>query len=389
MSKLLSAVGGAVAATAFWGMVGLSGQSHGQSATEKLPPGVVARVNDFTISAEDILARLNEVEKANTGKGQFIRPAYSYLMYLEVLRAEAKRLGVTTTEEERRELTRQQVDAAKAELHRRHAGQVPWERFVKEMGHTPESFEAYVYDRTEQVLLKRRLIWHWEYSCPGVGYLQFISRSEAGATKVRDEMVVKLEAVRKRIAARPAPPPGEPTPRSLMWPPGTEFANVELKEEFWAIAQIKSESKRDIVHDSWLDAPLVEPVHTMLYETLKPGEISEVVRINDDMYVVVFLDRKSPGSKEPFANLKEMLDARTDPNESQYQRWVMAVLRGSRYHLEYRIPGEPDRKVLDAEGNETGKDGGNKAGSDAAKPDGEPQPSKNPEGPAPNSGTGK
>lgn len=385
MSKFLSAVGGAVAATAFWGIVGLSGHSHGQSASEKLPPGVVARVNDRTITAEDIIARLNEVEKANTGKGQFIRPAYSYLMYLEILRAEAQRLGVTTTEEERRELTKQQVDAAKAELHRRHAGQVPWERFVLEMGHTPESFETYVYDRTEQVLLKRRLIWHWEYTCPGVGYLQFISRTEAGAIKVRDEMVVKLEAIRQRIAARPAPPPGDPTPRSLMWPPGTEFANIELKEEFWAIAQIKSESKRDIVHDAWADAPLIEPVHTLLFETLKPGEISEVVRVNDDMYVVVFLDRKSPGSKEPFANLKEMLDTRPDPNENQYERWIRAVLRGSRYQVEYRIPGEPDRKTLDAEGGEAGKE----AGKDSAKPAGGDQPAKAPQDqPPPDSSTG-
>src|SRR5690606_19036745 len=80
---------------------------------------------------------------------------------------------------------------------------------------------------------------------------------------------------------------------------------------------------------------------------LKPGEFSEVIEINPEMFVVVFLDRKSPGSTKSYSELRQMLDERLDPSEAQYERWIRAVLRGGRYDVEFRIPGAPEPEVLE------------------------------------------
>lgn len=340
-----------MAASVVWAMLAIPAQVTGQPASTKLPVGIVARVSETTITAEQVLERLNEVEKTLSQGEQRLRRAYSYLMYLEILRAEAKRLGVTVSEDERRAIVKQQIEAAQEELRKRHAGSVPWERYVAELGFTPASFEAMVFERSEQILLKRRLVWMWEYACPSVGYLQFIARSETAATKVLEEIETKLDLARKRIAARGPgagdPAGGDPPAKSVLWPEGTTFAHNELKDTFWNVAQLKSESRSNIVNDAWKDAPLVEPVHSLLFDKLKSGESSGVIKVNDEMWVVVFLDRKSPGTTKPYSELKEMLDQRPDPSEIQYERWIRAVLRSARYDVEYRIPGEPVRKPVE------------------------------------------
>src|SRR5690606_8396158 len=68
--------------------------SSAQPATESLPKNVVARVGERLIDAESVLARINEYEKTQDLLHQHLRQAYTYLINLELLRAEAERLGV-------------------------------------------------------------------------------------------------------------------------------------------------------------------------------------------------------------------------------------------------------------------------------------------------------
>lgn len=322
----------------------LPAPSSAQSAAAKLPPGVVAKVGERLISAEEVLARINEVEKTLGPPEQRLRQAYWYLMYLEILRAEARRLEMVVTEELRRETAKKQIEGAKAQLKSAHSGQLPWAKYLAEIGFTEESFEEMVYIRAEQVLLKRWLVWHWEFSTAKVRYLQITARSELEADEIVARVDAEMKQARAEIAKAEAANPGEDgeiTARAVFWPTESEYAHPDLTRAFMRVATREARTTRGLTQEVFAGQPLRDEVRDLLFTKLKPGEHTGAVKLDEGVWVIVMLDARSPGSKLTFAEMRESLNDRPDPNDAQYERWARAVLTSGRYDVAHRIPGEP------------------------------------------------
>lgn len=336
---------GLVCGSLLTGLLIVSGQSsNAQPATETLPRGVVARVGNRLIEAESVLARINEYERTQDIAHQHLRQAYTYLINLELLRAEAERLNIVVTPEERKEVADAQIEAAKQALRSRHAGQVTWETFLQGMNMTPKEFEEHVLERAEQILLKRRLIWYWEWSTPSVGFTQIVLRNMIEATTVHQKAVARIEEA--KILARagggksdPAPAGGD-DPVRLFEPEGREEADKAVREALWELAYLETRSRSEMTPELWDGMPLREDVREIVFKKLKVGELSDPVRLNDETVAIYFINSRSPGAKQSYLELKDRLDAMPDPTEKQYERWIQAVLHSSRHKVEFRIPGE-------------------------------------------------
>jgi hypothetical protein len=337
-----------------------------------LPPNVVARVGATDINAEDVLARIYEIEKAKPSDPQHLSQSYTYLMNLAVVRQEAKRLGIVVTPDEREAEAQKQIAATKELLKKQHADAVTWEKYAESLGFVSvAAFEDVFRDRAEQILLKRRLVWLFEMTAKSAGFLQIQMKDRDDAVKVLAKLDAKASELKAREAAAkpagatnppakdsaakpdsPATPPAAPAKRTARWPAGTEYAQSAMGEEFFTTALFNS-PRGTIEEEAFDGQPLLDTIRKVVFETLKVGEYSEVIEVGKDDYRIFYLKRKSPPSAETYDKLRKELDDLPDITARQFERWIQVQLATGRYPVRWRYPGQSEAEATPAKPADT------------------------------------
>ena len=279
--------------------------------SKELPKGVAAKVGKYTVTSDDILKRIYDVESPMTSKDKHLQHAYSYLMELNLLRCEADTLGIKVKEQDRKDATKQQLDAIKKRVAREYNNAMPWDKWLEQQGYTEKSFYDYIYERSEPIVLKQRVVLYFELTQPSVTYSEIRLGNYNALLKIKE----KLDA-------------------------GDDFDKTALLNSVTGTAGVKVAYK---------EQGLPRTVEKTLFETLKPTEYSEILSVADKDYRIVMLKSRSKGSNKSYSDLKdkvlELSEKNGDVDADRFARWVAVIYNTGRYPVKYRFPGEKTKSA--------------------------------------------
>jgi foldase protein PrsA len=289
-----------------------------------LQPGQVMKVGDIVITSEQLLARIwdAEVMIEDASKRELPREL-TYLRDNALLELEARRLGgLTFTEAERNAEKEAQIKVLKAGLKERTRGMLTYEDWLKQQGMSVEQFEAYLYERTPVILMKRVLVNYFEQTEESLDSSHILVETRERALELHKRLkgakAEELVATFEDLAVTHSEDPGAGVTRGRL---PRVYRNdgslvIEASDALWA---------------------------------LKDGEFSEPVKTTYGYHI--FMRRKTyTPKKQTLGELREsLMKAQTRQNEDDYfNRWVRWVFNTQKYKVERRLPGydcNPDKRI--------------------------------------------
>ena len=278
-----------------------------------LKPGQVIRVGDKIITGEELIARIWDFEAVLPQEQRVLEPSMSYLRDTALLDLEAKRHGLTLSDETLDTESRKQIDVIKQMVKERTRGMMTYEEWLKQQGLDKEGFEAYVRDRARIIVLKRVLVQYFEQTEPSLEgkhiLLKTLDRANDLHDRLKNTSAEKLDEVFEDLAVLHSVDPGAGVTRG----------------------------KLPRIYEN--DDSLVKPASEALWN-LKDGEFSAPVK-TDYGYHIFKRDRTFTPEKRPLSEMKdELLNSPDRANdEDNFNRWVRWVFNTQGYVYERRLPG--------------------------------------------------
>jgi|GEM_PF-3785506 len=279
-----------------------------------LKPGVVLKVGDIEVSAEDILARAFEAEKLRDPNQQNVRLAYRFYIGSLLLRAEAERLGVEVTDELREKVVNGQVSQTKEQVRRAYGGGISWDDWLRSSGMNEKEFRDRVMASADNIYLKRLMVAHYESTNTSASYHQIRMLSESSASKLHSAIQAKLEA--------------NPNERTSI---------------FQTQAALKAEVQGAITITAYEDDALPKPMKDAVFTSLNVEDMSEVIKYSDNDYRIIMLLRRTPGSTLTVEEIAEVVDANLKDREPEsfaerFVAWVVRIQNRGTHRVVTRVP---------------------------------------------------
>lgn len=290
------------------------------SSSPELPEGVVIKTGTYSVRAEEVLARIQEIESLLDPKDRHLQHAYEYLINLSLLRSEADQLGIKISDDERHALTDKRIEELKQQLKENHGGLLSWENFLQSKGLTEEGLRKTIYSSSRQILLRRHVIHYFEMTHTMANYSQIKLTTYKDAT----EALANIDAAREK---------GE-----------KGQSEKTLWEEFQRLALLTSVD-HSIMKKAFRYQGLAPGIEELLFETLEPGEYSDVIQVAPHDYRIVMLkDRTLPSTlsyQELQPQIAETIAQAGEVSDERLQRWAAVMQNSQKHHVIYQIPGEP------------------------------------------------
>lgn len=283
-----------------------------------LKPNQIARVGERIVTAEQLLARIYDVEQGVPPDRRNLDTALHYLVHVQLLELEAERIGCELKPSEIEAVTKQQYDSIKKHVHERFAGALTWDEWLKQQGMTDEGFKRYLGARARIILLKR-LVVHY--------YFDYHDSLECA------HILVERQKTAEDIIAEVKK--------------GVKFEDLAVKHsQDISTAQNGGRLPRHFKGDG-----LAKEIENKLW-TMSDGEVAGPVQSAFGWHVVRRISLNK-GNKARFFDRRGELLARADvPDEDRtgrnpsFNRWVSCVMSPGDYKTERRLPGldvEPDQ----------------------------------------------
>lgn len=326
----------------------------------QLPPGVVARVEDAMVTAEEVLARIYALEGVPDSGPRRLPVAYQYLINLRLLELEAQRQGVEIDEDLRIKLTELMIARAKRENYRQNGGALPWKRFISSLNMSENEFRDRVYERVKPMMLKHYLVRLFELQSDNVSFSQILFRERASA----DTVLRQIEEHRGLVTSGKA--------------------DLTMREFFQRKAILES-TTREGNSQLYAGEPEDPDLIQALFTDLQVDGVSGIIELGEGArrtYGIFMLLNRRVGVALAFEDLREQLDKElveffseeaddkfrqqgvSEPvNDNRYKRWVKWTLAKGMYNVAFRYPGAPikggdmpTRGTIETKTNEGGDD---------------------------------
>lgn len=313
------------------GLAASAGYVAGQGATKlpETPPRTlkvneIARVADRIVTAEQLIARIYDIEQAMVPERRNLDSALHYLVQVQLLELEAQRIGCEIKQAEVDSVTTTQYENIKKTVKDKFGGAVTWDEWLKQQSMTDEGFKRYLGLRSRIVLLKRLVVnYHFDYEDNIDGAHILVSRQ-----KTADDIYDELKK-------------------------GAKFEDLAVKySEDPATSQNGGRLPRHYRGDG-----IVKEIEDKLWE-LSDGEYSKPVKSSFGLHIVKRYTLYK-GNKARFFDRRGELLARPDIADEDvtgksygFHKWVRCVLSrkhpdGKPYYVtERRLPGmdcDPDK----------------------------------------------
>lgn len=314
------ALGGALCTALAAGYAAGAQATPDKGAANTLEVGQVMRVGNRIITAEDLIARIGDVERMLKPENHLVAPSLAYLRDVALLELESARLGLTIKPEEIETCTTQQIDAVKAEVKTSSRGMLTYEQWLEQQGLTKESFETYLRDRAPIILRKRALVSYFKDSTESLEAWHILVRRETDAQAIYNEL--KALAADKRAE---------------------RFEELAVQKSTDTTSTINKGRIGRIFRDA---ATLVPEAETALW-AIKDGEVAAPVKSPYGWHVFMRKQTFTPVVK-PFAEVRDAAVKGTDAGEDDFNTWVRHVGITQKYPIERRLPGfdcKPNEKA--------------------------------------------
>ncbi|MCC6573024.1 MAG: peptidylprolyl isomerase [Planctomycetes bacterium] len=296
----------------------------GQGEPKPTPPprtlkvNQIARVGSRIITAEDLIARIFDSEQAMVPERRNLEPALDYLVYVQLLEAEAERIGCEIKPSEIDSIVTSQIDQTKKGVKEKYGGALSWEDWLKENNMTEATFKRYLEVRTRVVLLKRLVVnYHFDFE-DSLECSHILVEKEKTAGDIHNEL--KAGAKFEDLAVKHSIDPGSAQkggrlPRYYRG----DGMEKQVEDTLWALSD-EAYSKPVQSRYGW---------HIVKRHKLVPGNKAK------------FFDRRGELLARP-----DIADDDVAGKSFGFHRWVRCVLARGDYKTERRLPG------LDCEANQ-------------------------------------
>jgi parvulin-like peptidyl-prolyl isomerase len=293
-----------------------------QGADTSLEVNQVMRVGETIITAEQLLARIWEHDRARPEERRIVDTALTDLRDTALVEMEAARVGLTVSEEEIDQETEKRLEFIKAGIRENLRGLVSYEEWLRREGYTKEAFEEEVRRTARVALLRRVLVRYFENMTESVqaSHILFgrdLAKAQEVYRELRDTPANKLQEVFEDRAVQFSLDPGRAMTRGRL---PRIYRN---------------------------DGSLVKEAAEALWK-LSDGEISEPVKTDFGYHIFWRRQTLSPDVK-PLSEVRdEYLNAAEGEDERmRFHRWVRWVFNERGYKVERRLPGydaRPDQR---------------------------------------------